>query len=154
MLITRITRAIYERGFRALERGDLDSLLKQFDERCTMTFVGDTSLGAGALTGPDLRRWFERFGRLLPNPRFEIQRLLVSGPPWRQRLAAHVRIHSTINGEPYENQFAHFLVIRWGRVLEDFVLEDTQRWERACKRLVENGVAEAAEPPLDAHPPN
>jgi ketosteroid isomerase-like protein len=113
-----------------------------------MTFVGDTPLGATRLTGADIRRWFERFARLLPNPRFEIQQLVVSGPPWRQRLASHVLIRSTINGQPYENQFAHFLVIRWGRVIDDVVLEDTQMWERACQRLVANGVSEAGEPPL------
>jgi ketosteroid isomerase-like protein len=148
MVVARVTRAIYTKGFRALERGDLDGLLTQFDGRCTMTFVGDTPLGADRLTGPDVRRWFERFLRLLPNPRFEIRQLVVAGPPWRQRLASHVVIRSTVAGEPYENQFAHFLTIRWGKVVEDLVLEDTQRWERACRRLVDAGVDEAGEPPL------
>ena len=153
MIVSRITRSIYERGLRSLERGDLDGLLRQFHEDCTMTFVGDTSLGASGLTGADIRRWFERFARLLPSPRFEIQLLVVSGPPWRQRLASRVLIRSTIGGEIYENQFAHFLTIRWGRVIDDLVLEDTQRWERACRRLVAHGITEAGEPPLVAAVP-
>jgi ketosteroid isomerase-like protein len=148
MIITKITTRIYSNGLKALERGDIDRLLGQFSEDCTMTFVGDTPLGADRLTGPDLRRWFERFGRLLPSPRFEIQRVLVSGPPWRQRLASHVLIHAEINGEPYTNQFAHFLTIRWGKVIEDLVLEDTQMWERACIRLIASGVSEASDGPL------
>ena len=149
-MITWITRRLYTKGLRALERGDLDALQRQFSSRATLTFVGDTPLGARLANPADIRRWFERFGRLVPGPIFEIQRLLVSGPPWNQRLASHVLIRSTINGEPYENQFAHFLTLRWGRVHEDLILEDTQMWERACRRLVAAGVSEAAEGPLSA----
>jgi ketosteroid isomerase-like protein len=148
MLVSRITRAIYERGFGHLERGDLDALLRMFDDRCRMRFVGDTPLGVEAMTAADIRQWFERFRRLVPNPRFEIQRTVVAGPPWRLQLAAHVLIRSTIAGEPYENQFAHFLTLRWGKVIDDLVLEDTQRWERACQRLLAAGVEEAGAPAL------
>jgi ketosteroid isomerase-like protein len=138
----------YRRGLDAAERGDLDALLRQFDERCTLTFIGDSPLGARLHGRADIRRWFERFGRLLPSPRFEILRVVVAGPPWRQQLAAHVLIHSTVDGEPYRNQFAHFLTLRWARVVDDLVVEDTQMWERACRRLVAAGVAEAAAGPL------
>jgi ketosteroid isomerase-like protein len=147
-VITRITRGRYLKGLRALERGDLDTMLAMFGERCTLTFVGDTPLGAQLSSRAGIREWFERFSRLLPNPTFEIQRLVVSGPPWRQRFASHVRIRSTVAGEPYENQFAHFLTLRWGKVVDDLVLEDTQRWARACERLVAAGVSEAGAPPL------
>jgi ketosteroid isomerase-like protein len=143
-VITRITGQMYRKGLTALERGDIEQVLRQFDSGCTLTFVGDTPLGVQASSGADIRRWFERFGRLLPHPRFEVQRLLVGGPPWNQRLAAHVLIRSTIDGEPYENQFAHFLTLRWGKVREDLILEDTQTWERACRRLATAGVSEAA----------
>lgn len=147
-MITRITRSQYLKGLHALERGDIDALLKQFDRRCTLTFVGDTPLGAQLAGHSDLRRWFERFLRMLPEPRFDIQRLVVSGTPWNLRLASHMRIRSTINGEPYENQFAHFLTLRWGKVVDDLVLEDTQMWERACTRLAAAGMAEASAAPL------
>jgi ketosteroid isomerase-like protein len=143
-MITRITRGQYLKGLHALERGDIDALLGQFDNNCTLEFVGDTPLGARLAGHADIRRWFERFLRLLPEPRFEIQRLVVSGMPWNLRLASHMKIRSSINGEPYENQFAHFLTLRWGKVVDDLVLEDTQMWERACERLAAAGVPEAA----------
>jgi ketosteroid isomerase-like protein len=147
-MITRITKGQYLKGLRALERGDIDALLTQFDENCTLTFVGDTPLGAHLTSRADVRRWFERFLRMLPEPRFEIQRLVVSGTPWNLRLASHMVIRSSINGEPYENQFAHFLQLRWGKVIDDLVLEDTQMWERACQRLAAVGMAEATAAPL------
>ena len=142
--MTRVVGRQYRRGLDAVERGDFDGLLSQFDRECTLTFVGDTPLGAQLRGHHDIRRWFERFARLLPAPRFQIQQLLIAGPPWRQRLAAHVLIHSTIDGRPYQNQFAHFLTISWGKVTDDLILEDTQTWDRACQRLVKSGMAEAA----------
>jgi len=147
-MMTGIVRRRYLRGLRAVERGDLDSLLGTFDEHCRLIFVGDSPLGADLRTLPEIRSWFKRFARLLPNPRFEIHRLVVSGPPWRQRVAGHVWIHGSVDGEPYENQFAHFLTLRWGKVIDDLVLEDTQRWARACERLLAAGVAEAGAAPL------
>jgi ketosteroid isomerase-like protein len=146
--IAHIAGRQYRRGLAAVERGDIDALLTQFDPRCTLVFVGDTALGAHLTGHHDIRRWFERFARLLPAPRFEIQRLLITGPPWRQRIAAHVLIRGTIDGRPYQNQFAHFLEIRWGKVMDDLVLEDTQTWARACQTLSESGVPEATEAPL------
>jgi ketosteroid isomerase-like protein len=113
-----------------------------------VTFVGDTPLSARLAGHQDLRRWFERFARLLPEPRFEIQRLLIGGPPWRQQVTAHVLIHSNINGKPYQNQFAHLLTLRWGKAVDDLVLEDTQTWKQACQRLVDAGVTEPADRPL------
>ncbi len=148
MIVRWLTAAQYRRGLRQVEAGDVDAVLAQFHPSCRLTFTGDTPLGADGITGPDLRRWFERFGRLLPDPRFEIQRLVVSGPPWRTHLAAHVLIHSQVDGQPYTNQFGHFLTIRWAKVVEDLVIEDTQRWTLACQRLQAAGVDEAAAPPI------
>jgi len=144
MIIARIARHLYLEGLRELERNDLDALLMRFDDEATLIFVGDAPLGTELSASADVRLWFERFRRLLPDPRFEVQRLLVSGPPWNQRLAAHVLISSTVDGEPYQNQFAHFLRLRWGKVTDDLILEDTQVWERACRRLAAAGVSEAS----------
>jgi ketosteroid isomerase-like protein len=149
-MISRIARAQYVKGLRAVEAGDIAALLTQFDRRCRLVFVGDSPLGADLSTREDLRRWFERFGRLLPAPHFEIQRVIIAGPPWNQRLAAHVFIRSTVNGEPYRNQFAQFLNIRWGKVVHDLIVEDTQMWKEACDRLVAAGIDEAAQGPLSA----
>jgi hypothetical protein len=131
-MIRLITRRIYRHGLDALERGDLDALLARFDDRCTLTFVGDTPLGASLTGTADIRRWFERFVRLVPAPTFRVRYSLVNGPLWNQRLVAH------------------FLRLRWGTVVDDVIIEDSQRWDRACQRLVAVGVTEAAAPPMSA----
>lgn len=134
----------YLRGLAALEPGDLAGLLEQFDARCEFVFAGQTVLGAGLRSREALQCWFERLCRLLPYPRLEVREQVVSGWPWDVRLAARAVIHSTVAGAPYENDFAQFLRLRWGRVVSDLVLEDTQRFERAGVRLVSAGIAEAA----------
>ena len=147
-MIARIAGHQYRKGLHALERGDLDALLAQFSPDATLTFVGDTPLGADLSSPTDVRAWFERFLRLLPDRRFEVQRYQVSGPPWKMQLAAHVVIRSSIDGEPYENQFAHFLTLRWGKVVDDLILEDTQRWAGACERLAAAGLVDASAAPM------
>jgi hypothetical protein len=57
-----------------------------------------------------------------------------------------------VAGEPYENEFAQFLTLRWGKVLEDLILEDTATWEAASRRLAAAGDTEAGGPPLTAQP--
>jgi ketosteroid isomerase-like protein len=139
------------RGLAAAERGDVGQVLAQSGPGCEFVFVRRTARGA-RLSGPaDLRRWFERFRRLLPDPAFDVQRLVVGGPMWDQRIAAHVIIRSRVGGEPHENQFAQFLTLRRGKVAEDLILEDTATWEAASRRLAA-GDTEAAAPPSTAKP--
>jgi ketosteroid isomerase-like protein len=144
----RLVRRRYLSGIAALERADLDALLANFDPACTFVFVGRTPLGARLTSRVALRRWFERFHRLLPQPRFEIHELAITGWPWDVRLAVRAALRSTVAGEPYQNEFAQFLRLRWGRVVWDYVLEDTQRFEQACARLAAAGVGEAAAEPI------
>ena len=147
-LAGRIAAGTYLRGLDAVEHGDFDQVLRQFRPDCELVFVSRTALGARLSGKADLRRWFERFRRLLPDPLFDVQRLVIGGPVWDQRIAAHVIIASRVAGEPYENQFAQFLTLRWGKVLEDLILEDTATWEAASRRLAAAGDIEAVGPPL------
>jgi ketosteroid isomerase-like protein len=151
-LVRRIAAGTFLRGLAAVERGDFDQVLTQFQPDCELIFVSRTALGARLSGRAALLRWFERFGRLLPDPQFEVLRFVVGGPAWDQRIAAHVIIRSRVAGEPYQNQFAQFLTLRWGKVAEDLILEDTATWDTASRRLAAAGVAEAAEPPLAPTP--
>jgi ketosteroid isomerase-like protein len=115
-----------------------------FSDGCTLTFVGETP---SALTF-DARRHprVSAFSALAANPSDSAARDQRS--LWNQCLASHTVIRSTVDGEPYENQFGHFLRLRWGKVVDDLIIEDTQRWERACRRLIAAGVDEAAAAPM------
>ena len=114
-LAGRIAARTYLRGLAATERGDFDQVLSQFRPDCELVFIGRTALGARLSGQADLLRWFERFRRLLPDPSFDVRRLVIGGPVWNQRIAAHVIIRSRVAGEPYRNQFAQFLALRWAK---------------------------------------
>ncbi len=143
-----IARRQYLQGLAHLERGAFDELLGQFDPSCDFTSVGRSPLGARLRSREALRRWFVRLHTLLPRPRFEVRELLITRWPWALHLGARVVIRSTVAGEPYENQFAQFLRIHWGRVVWDDVLEDTQRFDRAVARLAAAGTEEATADPI------
>ena len=61
---------------------------------------------------------------------FEIEDILVNGPPWNTRIAVRVRdfIPSSTGGEDvYANRAILFQEIRWGRLVRWETYEDTQR---------------------------
>lgn len=67
--------------------------------------------------------------------RFEIEDVLVAGPPWNTRVA--LRAHDFAEGEDgdlYTNRVVAFLEIRWGRLRRWEDYEDTERvaaWDDA-----------------------
>jgi ketosteroid isomerase-like protein len=149
VIVKAIARRRYLKGLADLESHNLDGLLAQFADPCRFIFISsNTPMGADLHTKEAVRRWFERLHRLLPNPRFDVKELVISGTPWDIRLAARVIIRSTVAGKPYANNFAQFLRLRMGRVVMDYIIEDTQRFEQACATLVAAGVKEAAAEPI------
>jgi ketosteroid isomerase-like protein len=144
-----IARRQYTRGLAALGRGDVESVLEQFAPNVRFVFVGDSPLGARLESREAVRAWFGRLFRLLPGARFEPQQVVIDGWPWDVRIAARVLIRSMVAGEPHTNEFCQFLRLRGGRVVWDYVMEDTQRFERACARLAAAGMAEATAPAIE-----
>jgi ketosteroid isomerase-like protein len=77
--------------------------------------------------------------------RFEIEDILVNGPPWKTRVA--LRVHDYIedpDGGPdlYNNRAVAMLDVRWGRLMRWEDYEDTERiatWDRG--RSESAGVA-------------
>jgi hypothetical protein len=51
-----------------------------------------------------LRRWWQRSFRLLPNPAFEVEGVIVAGGPWVTRIATRVRVHVTMPNGPRPNR--------------------------------------------------
>jgi ketosteroid isomerase-like protein len=63
-------------------------------------------------------------------------------------MAIRASIHGTAIGEHYRNEFGQFLRLRNMKVTEDYVIEDTQRFERLCRRLLDAGITEAGADPI------
>jgi ketosteroid isomerase-like protein len=52
------------------------------------------------------------------------------------------------DGQPYENRGVHLIRLRWGRAVSVRAYLDTQIYAAACRRMAENGVAEAKAAPI------
>ena len=67
---------------------------------------------------------------------FEIEDILVNGPPWNTRIALRVRdfVPGHNGDDVYNNRAVLFLEVRWGRLVRWEDYEDTERvaaWDRA-----------------------
>jgi ketosteroid isomerase-like protein len=96
-----------------------------------------------------VRRWFERVYRLF-ELRFDVERVIVSGPPWDLAVGVEWLAHATPRvGRPYVNQGAHMIRIRRRRVVYLHAYEDSQKVAEACREMAEAGIEEAGFPPIE-----
>lgn len=130
--------------YSALSRGDYEQVLRSFARDAVLSFPGDHVL-SGTFEGPDaIREWFERLYAVFPDLGFEPKIILVKGYPWETVIAARFTVTATLSsGRPYVNHGMQFLRLRWGRVVEDSVYEDTQLLAAALAEIAASGTSEA-----------
>lgn len=98
-------------------------------------FVGDTAMGADLRGREAFADWFERFERTFPGLRLTLQDVVVQGPPWNTSVVTWLTVRGTLaDGSAYENEAMQWVRLRWGRMVEDTVLEDTLRLDRAYRK--------------------
>lgn len=73
----RIAARRYTATLAALSHGDVEAVLEQFAPDMRFAFVGDSPLGSQLSSKQEVREWFGRLLRLLPDPRFEPQEVLI-----------------------------------------------------------------------------
>jgi ketosteroid isomerase-like protein len=131
-----IVRQIVRRTFARLSAGDYEAVVKQFGPRSRFMFAGDHVLG-GERRGPDaVREWFREMFRLFPGITIEPQTVLVNGWPWNTVVATHLKISATLpDGRPYRNEGMQLLRVRWGRMVEDLIFEDTLKLDAELRRM-------------------
>lgn len=122
-IVRRKARATY----RALSRGDYESVVRGFTSDATLKFPGDNAF-SGTFEGRDaIRGWFKHLHETFPDFRLEPETILVNGFPWDTVVATRFTVTATLpNGSPYLNNGLQFLRLRWGRIVEDVLYEDTQ----------------------------
>ena len=140
-------RAMLRRSIQKLNGGDYSQMLKMASPDFELAFPGDNSWatmfrpqqrGRGPHVthrGVDEATAFaDRF--VAEGVQFEIEDILVNGPPWNTRIA--LRVHDFVPGDDpssdvYNNRAVLFLELRWGRLIRWEDYEDTERvaaWDR------------------------
>lgn len=71
-------------SFAALNQGDYEVITKQFrDQNVSHWFSGENHPLSGLRTNKSsILEWYNRLSRLMPDLRFEIEKIAVSGFPW------------------------------------------------------------------------
>lgn len=144
-----VVRQAARRAFRQLSRGDLDAFMRNFGSDATFCFAGDHCLG-GELRGvAAIRQLAERMHRLFPGITVEPATIVVKGWPWATVMCTRFAVSADLgDGDTYRNEGMQFARLRWGKVVEDRLYEDTQLLADALAKLAARGVDEAAAPPL------
>jgi ketosteroid isomerase-like protein len=142
-----IVKRLVRRTFRRLSKGDSAAVVGRFTPTGLFVLSGSHALG-GERHGPEaVRRWFRQAFQLFPGLQLEPQTVLVNGWPWNTVVATHLIIRATLrDGRPYRNEGMQLLRLRWGRVVEDRIYEDTQKLEVELQRMAREGVPEAVAP--------
>lgn len=95
-IVPRRVRGIFD----ALSRGDYSLALDGLADDVHHVFAGDHPLGGERHSRDAVRRWFERLFRLY-DLRFDVQRVLVDGPPWDLLVGIEWIAHATPRPESH-----------------------------------------------------
>jgi ketosteroid isomerase-like protein len=141
-------RALMRYGINKLNSGDYSLMLKMASPEFELAFPGENSW-ATMFRPQQCGREFHATHRgidevvdfadrfVAEGIQFEIEDILVNGPPWNTRIALRVRDFAPgADGETdvYNNRVVLFLELRWGRLIRWEDYEDTERvatWDRA-----------------------
>ena len=112
---------LVRRGYSRLVAGDPRFMLRLAAPDIRFRFPGTSSFGADLHSRAELATWL--------NPEFVVHDVVVTGPPWRTRVA--VRFSDAI-GDDYRNTGCEYLQLRWGKAQSVDVFLDTHvitAWE-------------------------
>jgi ketosteroid isomerase-like protein len=135
----QIVKRQVRRGFQALSAGKYDVVLQQFAPRVFFSFAGDHALSGERHGVAAVREWFQKLFRFFPGLQFEIHDVVVSGWPGNTVIATRFSVRATLSdGRAYRNDGMQYARLRWGRIVEDHIYEDTQALARELERLAQN----------------
>lgn len=131
-----IVKQIVRRTFRRLSEGDYEAVVRQFGPQSRFVFAGDHALGGERHGQEAARSWFQDMLGRFPGIRIEPQDVVVNGWPWKTVVATRLAITATLSdGRPYRNEGMQLLRLRWGRVVEDLIYEDTLKLDTELRRM-------------------
>ena len=127
------------RSMRALREGDIGPTTAMYAEDVKFRFPGNSSFAPGADDKQELEEWLRRFARL--GLQIYPDKVILTGWPWRQTIAVrgHIHLDDPRDGRVYENQFVIWGHMRWGKMREYEVLEDTLETNRLDAWLERSG---------------
>jgi ketosteroid isomerase-like protein len=130
-----IVKRQLRRAYARLSKGDYESVLEDFSPSVEFEFAGSHELGGEQHGIGAVREVFQRIFDRFPDLRLEPKAIVVNGMPWNTVVAVRFTVNATVAGEPYRNEGMQFLRLRYGRVVEDRLYEDTQKLAAALEQV-------------------
>jgi ketosteroid isomerase-like protein len=144
-IVKRRITSVFER----LSEGDFEYALADVGTMIEHRFAGEHCLGGTRTSARTMHQWFERLYRLLPDLRFEMHSVAVSGGPWDTTVVVEWTDRATaVDGTDYVNSGVHVIRMRWGKVVSLHAYLDTQVFIDTLDRMFRNGIEEAKAPPI------
>lgn len=145
MLYSSIVEKSIRQSFDHINNHRWDAAVKALAPHVHHRVSGTHALGGERHDKEAMRRWFERFGRVLPSLQLKINKIWVVGWPWHTTVFARWDGTATLlNGDAYVNRGLHVFTLRWGKVyaVEEFF--DSQAAAHALAAQAASGLKEAA----------
>lgn len=139
-----IVRQKLRRAFANINAGRYETIMPQFATRHRHIMYGEHALAGERHTLASTARWYARLQRLLPDLRFDVHAIAVTGWPWHTVAMVSWNDHFTLpDGSPGNNQGVHVFTLAWGRVASLVVHCDTERLAYYLSKSAALGLAEA-----------
>lgn len=135
--------------FDAINRGDAGPVLAGFAPGAEHAMISTHALSGRRVSPRAIADWYARLFRLLPDIRFDLRRIEVSGPPWATIATVEWReTNSATDGVRTTATGMHGVHIAWGRMTRLVILTDTAKLEATLRRIAAKGTAEALAAPI------
>ncbi|MFF3227246.1 nuclear transport factor 2 family protein [Nocardia suismassiliense] len=142
------------RTFGQVSDGDYQAVLTRFDPEAVHWFSGQHALGGTRDNIADIGAWYARWEKLLPDLKFEVTEVVVSGWPWATVVAVEwVQTGAADRTANFRNTGVHLIRLRWGRTVSQRVHCDTAVLAEFLRRLQTQGVREAVAAPIGSAAP-
>jgi ketosteroid isomerase-like protein len=120
-----IGKRMLARDMARLSAGDHRPLMRMYAKDVRFRFPGDSSWACEIEGRDELERWLRRF--VETGLEIKPDEVVVQGPPWRTTLCVRGTDRLDADGERvYENRYVIWGHMRWGRLTDYEVYEDTQ----------------------------
>jgi ketosteroid isomerase-like protein len=125
MLLSWLAKKLLSYTMGRTRAGDIRPQLLLYAPDISFTFPGDNSWSGTYKGKPEVERWLRRFARVgiqaFPDE------VIATGLPWNTTVCirAHDYLRSPQGETVYENRFVIWARLRWGRVKQYEVYEDT-----------------------------
>lgn len=131
-------------NMKAIREGDMAPTTRLYADDVRFRFPGKNSFAPGAEGKAALEEWLRRFIRL--GLQIYPDEVALTGWPWKQTISVrgHVHLDDPQDGRVYENRYVIWGHIRWGKMREYEVYEDTEQTDALDAWLQRTGKEAAS----------